>query len=983
MAEQPTSVLQAENAPAAKHFWGRAQKCRKALLKELESLRGDKEVSSLARYEQLEKLIAEYRLACVQTIFLNYEYSVKEGVEDTLWQAHSFVNAEYRNTLERVRSVPQLTVFKNKLERSYLEFLKVSQRFYEGFIQRLATIYDVPELRLASKRIDSKELAEKNPVRDVPETARQLLVLSCSMTLIHIGDLVRYRCQARHHKKPNYRSALTYYSLAHDLNPSSGHAHHQMAIVYLDEKKHFEIVYHFFMSLAVARPHPRALQNLESELKSLISSSGAPNSASRRSGPPNTHDPFMNWFVRLHAFFYQGEKFSQQGELENEVLHRLDMSVRAADTEAMLMKMVLVNMAAYYVAKTRVSAQGTGPAARHTAVLLRFNVLFFRTLLRALLKELKTLQEMRAEWEETNKDGETSAAAEERPKSTPTQLMLLPLVRLYASWLVGHRSDIGATTAGDTKPAVEELGKTFAACLTLLVDAYATDALKIAPYLLPEDHMALGFLPLNSPELPDSCRLSYDQEKGREKPVSDLYTDKPSGGFADSLARVLDIMYCGYFLSGDHTLPFSLNESNLEFTYQTEPLVPQLVTTPRLENANLNHTMKAKAVGPETRDEHRSPRAGRAGVAHTVPAGQESVSVKGTARAASLSTTGGLGPSSTDPVSRGVDPLPTREAPPLSTTSQDGTDYDFTENTAVMNMVHEFLAPPVARPNQSRGRSPHVREDSSYGMNSATANEIFGGLSARNTPTLGSPGAFPGLPWGMVYTPTPNRSMAERSPSTSSAYLSVAGQNASRANVSSDLSNRQGQAASYLPVPSPAPQQFPQYTTSYSADDLLNAHRAQLLQAFGGRASGSRPTSRGYTASGQDSGRSFQDAPATGNQEPAPRNVVPESGYLASSAFSHPSSLFHGTPYDGHVNPYGVPTRSAYQGGADYPSHNNMFEYDPSATGEGYVNSHDSQVLSHASRDESLPKGTQRRILRTCCACAHISPFNAWRMTGD
>ncbi|ROT38503.1 hypothetical protein SODALDRAFT_163732 [Sodiomyces alkalinus F11] len=959
MAEQANAALQAENAPAAKHYWGKAQKCRKALLRELESLREDKNVSGLGRYEQLEKFIAEFRLGCVQTIFLNYEYSVKEGVEDTLWQAHSLVHAEYRNTLERVRSIPQLAVFKNKLEKSYLDFLKVSQRFYEGFVQRLATIYDVPELRLASKSIDSRELAEKNPVRDVSESTRQSLVLSCSMTLIHIGDLLRYRCQARHHKKRSYRSALTYYSLSHDLNPGSGHAHHQMAIVYLDEKKHFEIVYHFFMSLAVAQPHPRALRNLESELKSLLAASGASTSTSRRSGPPNIHEPFMNWFVRLHAFFHQGEKFSQQGELENEVLHRLDMSVRAPDTTAMLMKMVLVNIAAYYVAKSRLS--GTGPAAKYTAMLLRFNVLFFRTLARALLNELKTLQEQRVEWDETNKNDDTSVATEGRPNSTPAQLRLLPLVRLYASWLVGHRSDVGAAAAEDTKLVVQEQGKTFAACLTLLVEAYASEALKIAPYLLPEDHMALGLLPLNSPALPDSCRLSYDQEKGREKPVCDLYTDKRSEGFADSVARVLDIMHCGYFLSGDPTLPFALDESNLEFTYQTESPVPQLVTTPRLENTNLNHTPKAQAARPGTRDEHRSPRAGRAGGPHTVPAAHEDLVSGGeTAHEAALSPNRSLRSSSTGPVAQGFDSLPSGEALPRTTVSQDGMDYDFTENTAVMNMVHEFLTPPVARSNQPQGRSAQGREDTSYGMHSTTANEVFGTLPARNTPTLGSPSAFPGLPWGMVYTPTPNRSMAERSPSTSSAYMAAAAQNASRVNAaSSDVSNRQGPAAPFFPAPSSTSQQYPQYTTAYSADDLLDAHRAQLLQAFGGRASRSRPTSRDYSASGHDPGRSSQAAPATGNQEElAPRHVLPESGYLASSttsAFSHPSSLFQGTPYDGQVNPYGVPMHNAYQG-AEYPSRGDALAYDATSTNGGYVNSYGGQVLPQASRDDNLQR---------------------------
>lgn len=153
--------------------------------------------------------------------------------------------------------------------------------------------------------------------------------------------------------------ALLYYDLAHDLMPTLGDAHHQMGMIYTEEHNHLLVVYHLYRSLAIEFPHGNSTRNLEIEFKQLLQSS----TPSRRTGPIDPNDAFSNWFVKLHARFYKGEQFSQQAELENEVLHRLELMLKKPATLDVILKMVLINIAAYYVAKSRVESELDRPIA--------------------------------------------------------------------------------------------------------------------------------------------------------------------------------------------------------------------------------------------------------------------------------------------------------------------------------------------------------------------------------------------------------------------------------------------------------------------------------------------------------------------------------------------------------------------------------------------------------------------------------------------
>ncbi len=147
-------------------------------------------------------------------------------------------------------------------------------------------------------------------------------------------------------------TALVYYSLAHDIVPASGDAHHQMGVVLADEKKDFDIVYHFYRAWAVKQPHPNVARNLASEFKSLLSPP-QPKAGNATKEPEQT---FALWFVRLHARFFLGEAFSQQEELETEVLHRFGALLTAPASFSVLQKALLINICAYDVALKKVQS---------------------------------------------------------------------------------------------------------------------------------------------------------------------------------------------------------------------------------------------------------------------------------------------------------------------------------------------------------------------------------------------------------------------------------------------------------------------------------------------------------------------------------------------------------------------------------------------------------------------------------------------------
>ncbi|TDZ87642.1 Protein SMG7 [Colletotrichum sidae] len=798
----------AEHNDHAKQAWHQAQKFRKVLQKELEKLKTESEGNELKRFQALEEVLASFRLHCITTIFNDFEYATTEKVDTNLWQAHSLVNSEFRRVSNGLRG-NQHNVLKRTLDKTYVTFLKTAQSFYIAYIQRLAAVFPIPELLRTAESIKAENLNEKNPIANVTPAVRACILKFCHSALIHLGDLSRYRTKAR--TKVPYEAALTYYSLAHDIIPTSGFGHHQMGIIFLEEKKDLDIIYHFYRSLAIEEPHPMAAQNLEAELKTVQQ----PSTPARRAGPPDPQEAFILWFVRLHAYFYKGEPFPQHKELEDEVIHRLEMAIKANNTRELLQKMVLLNISAFHYSNRKMSNKWTIAASRYSHFILRLNARFFSTFCKLLKTELDTALEQQAKGEQTLAG---AAKTEAEPISLTVQNSL-PFVRIYASWLVACRLEI--LNAQETMgPFVKDMYSGFAKALTSLCEMYGNEDLKLTPYLLSEDQETIGMLPLFDSQLPESCRLHYDEDTQALKPQVAHYKGERFDPRQEAFARALGTIKCGFYLANDDTsfpISFASSPKGLIFTFE-ESYVPKasaaqvaqpVITDTPARAPTANHAVKRPAQ------------------AQIVPSVPNSV-----AQHMSI-----------------IPQQPTLQQPRLQhptpgrTRAPGQSEYDFSSDTDMLNMVSDFLMPPIA--NESPLESP---EDTSYGMNSAMANEVFAVPSSHSPPAPGSATAktFPGLPWEMIYTPTPHSKSSELTPPDHAARDAAA-----RRSFDGGAAKRNVQISGTALLEDPFadaqdgalrhhPQRFP------GAPDMT-AHQDRLLQAFGKPRTESRSMSRDFS----------------------------------------------------------------------------------------------------------------------------------------
>lgn len=211
-------------------------------------------------------------------------------------------------------------------------------------------------LRRIAHRLSLETLSVDERVQ-VSSDVEHLIEMSCHATLLHLGDLSRYRNELRT-KDRSWDSAVAYYRLAGDLYPDSGSSHNQMAVIALADGNHLDVLYHLYRAIAVNEPHPAAKKNLEVEFKKITTS------WEKNAFPQTRKDSeatLILWFVRLHAKLYKGEDFSTHDELENEVLSRLAVLLKEQSFEATLEKFVLTNIAAEYLAADRVQGKSFQP----------------------------------------------------------------------------------------------------------------------------------------------------------------------------------------------------------------------------------------------------------------------------------------------------------------------------------------------------------------------------------------------------------------------------------------------------------------------------------------------------------------------------------------------------------------------------------------------------------------------------------------------
>jgi hypothetical protein len=489
---------------------------------------------------------------------------------------------------------------------------------------------------------------------------------------------------------------------------------------------------------------------------------------------------------------------------------------------------------------------------------LRFNAKFIHTFCKAFESELR-----KAVSSAEGLDHQLDTTEEVQEKTSVIE-SLLPVLRLYGMWLTARRNEL-SSMADAFGAVIPEMVQNVAKIFTLLcAEYYNLENLKSCPYLLPEDIQILGFRPLNEEQLPKHCR-AYCGEDGNYKPHSQTLEGCPSQS-SERIGRILDILRCAYFLANDSAFPMAY----------------------RVDGAALIFEYRQTAEQPQAQQNSEQEIAQIIGVS---PAADKEELNQATVNSLELAI-----PELAMPDVAETSVSDPRESSRLLL---DG-DSDIYEDSEVMDratetvldMVVPFLRPPT--PMQLQPRSP---EESSYGMHTSTANDVFGSFKTEPSPTASiASGKFEPLPWAWFGTPNPHGARDTALPvnqdphnghrsTTHSPNASVAANNLLEdpfitpgrdisGNPSRNIANGVGSP------PSTTTRRF---------------HREQLLQAFNN--STSTPRTSSFSHWSHNSNASRPPAAVAMMQESQNYGAVPiPSG---TSTFSHPSSLYQGTPANG------------------------------------------------------------------------------------
>lgn len=202
-------------------------------------------------------------------------YTNSENLQTQLW-THFFYPTirQYRSIVisKSDNSAKQDAVKLSQNRKRFDKICKHIGHFYRDFIAssiekfgitpQLSYVMTILHLRLKNGNKNIETVSPSN------EKYTSSLHWSTHNSLCHLGDLSRYRSQAS--SKGTYEHALTYYTAAFNIQPSSGVPLNQLGNIAYSKSDIFSGVYYFLRSLAVDEPFPNGHDNLRIVLKKLM-----------------------------------------------------------------------------------------------------------------------------------------------------------------------------------------------------------------------------------------------------------------------------------------------------------------------------------------------------------------------------------------------------------------------------------------------------------------------------------------------------------------------------------------------------------------------------------------------------------------------------------------------------------------------------------------------------------------------------------------
>src|SRR3569833_2688981 len=139
--------------------------------------------------------------------FFVLRFAHENAVEDKLWHMYVSINNEYRKAISRLKTSGETVLLRN-VEKQYSKHLKTAQYVYRGFIERVSARYRLPQLQRIAHRTKSASIKVDDVIAARPAHVDSQVTISCHRTLLHLGDLSRYRMKQSRQKKHKNKGAI-------------------------------------------------------------------------------------------------------------------------------------------------------------------------------------------------------------------------------------------------------------------------------------------------------------------------------------------------------------------------------------------------------------------------------------------------------------------------------------------------------------------------------------------------------------------------------------------------------------------------------------------------------------------------------------------------------------------------------------------------------------------------------------------------------
>lgn len=436
-----------------------------------------------------------------------------KDVENRLWTGHQRANQLFRQYLGTLRREEnrKKTVERRKAEKLYLDFIKSSQRFYRGFIQRVCSHFsDVGEIYAVARKMHLDTTSVDTPVQ-IGTDDKQQLTRSCHLALIQCGDLSRYREIELSHKERNWGPAKGYYECAAELDPTSGHSSNQLSVMALADGDHFRALFYVYRCLAMPKRFPKrfpnAPGNLMSELKKLRNKTYPSARVDTKLGDSEV------LFLKYHGKSYADGNPDLRADLDD-LLSKLSAVIVSQPCNVSLRRMCLINIAAskHAIDSAREPPLKEVPAEKYADAWNRLQLLntaHFTMLLRLLSDELLKIA--------TDIGGRLSNVTESIARLTPVCRRVLPCLRLYSAWLLTDLEMLHRSEASGNSLGLMLLWPKYAECLSYLSELLPLDDVPDVPYLLEEEKDTLHFTPFDD----RAKKFLHKDDQGGFKPYGD------------------------------------------------------------------------------------------------------------------------------------------------------------------------------------------------------------------------------------------------------------------------------------------------------------------------------------------------------------------------------------------------------------------------------------------------------------------------------